>query len=121
MQTKSQSRKQPRTSSAHAAKRKLSPLARDIIEGMEEAAAHVSGEITLPVRYIEVPEQVDVKAIRSHTGLSQVEFARRYGFSPRSLQEWEQGRRKPESAARAYLLVIERDPKAVEAALYEHR
>ena len=88
---------------------------------MEEAAAHVRGEITLPVRYIEVPEQVDVKAIRSHTGLSQVEFARRYGFSPRSLQEWEQGRRKPESAARAYLLVIERDPKAVEAALYEHR
>ncbi len=88
---------------------------------MEEAAAHVRGEITLPVRYVEVPEQVEVKAIRSHTGLSQVEFARRCGFSPRSLQEWEQGRRKPESAARAYLLVIDRNPKAVEAALYQRR
>ena len=48
-------------------RRKLSPLALDIIVGMEEAAAHVRAEITLPVRYVEVPEQVDVKAIRSHT------------------------------------------------------
>ena len=78
------------------------------------------GEISLPVRYVEVPDQVDVKAIRAKSGLSQSEFARRYGFSPRSLQEWEQGRRRPESAVRAYLLVIDRNPRAVQGALRGH-
>jgi len=37
--------------------------------------------------------------------------------SPRSLQEWEQGRRRPESAVRAYLAVIDRNPEAVQKAL----
>ena len=36
---------------------------------------------------------------------------------PRSLQEWEQGRRRPESAVRAYLTVMDRNPEAVEKAL----
>ena len=36
---------------------------------------------------------------------------------PRSLQEWEQGRRRPESSVRAYLTVIDRNPEAVEKAL----
>jgi putative transcriptional regulator len=38
-------------------------------------------------------------------------------LSPRSLQEWEQGRRRPESAVRAYLTVIDRNPEAVEKTL----
>ena len=48
--------------------------------------------------------------------LSQAEFSRRYAVSPRSLREWEQGRRRPESAVRAYLTVIDRNPEAVEKA-----
>jgi hypothetical protein len=36
---------------------------------------------------------------------------------PRSLQEWEQGRTRPESAVRAYLTVMDRNPEAVEKAL----
>jgi DNA-binding transcriptional regulator YiaG len=43
-----------------------------------------------------------------------VEFSRRYAVSPRSLQKWEQGRRRPESAVRAHLTVIDRNPEAVE-------
>jgi len=69
------------------------------------------------MRYVEVPEDVDVRAIRSRLGLSQAEFSRLYVVSPRSLQKWEQGRRRPESAARAYLTVINRNPEAVEKAL----
>jgi putative transcriptional regulator len=60
---------------------------------------------------------VDVRAVRENSGLSQSEFAARYGFSLRTLQEWEQGRAQPDSAVRAYLLVIDRDPQAVQAAL----
>jgi DNA-binding transcriptional regulator YiaG len=58
-----------------------------------------------------------VREIRERQGLSQSEFARHFGLSLRSLQEWEQARRLPDVAVLAYLRVIERNPKAVEAAL----
>ena len=45
------------------------------------------------------------------------EFADHFGFSIRTLEKWEQGVRQPEGAARAYLVVIDRNPKAVEKAL----
>ena len=43
--------------------------------------------------------------------------ALRYVVSRRSRQEWEQGRRRPESAVRAYLTVMDRNPEAVEKTL----
>jgi putative transcriptional regulator len=95
----------------------LSRVGRDVVAGLREAAAHVRGEIELPTREYEVPGPVDVKAIRGKLGLSQSEFSRRYGFSVRTLQDWELGRSKPPSAARAYLIVIERCPETVERAL----
>jgi DNA-binding transcriptional regulator YiaG len=58
-----------------------------------------------------------VREIREGQGLSQSEFARQFGLSLRSLQQWEQARRLPDVAVLAYLRVIERNPKAVEAAL----
>ena len=96
---------------------KPSKLGRQIVEGLKLVEKHLEGAIKLPVRYVEVPDFLDVKAVREKSGLTQAEFARRYGISPRSLQEWEQGRRQPEGAVRAYLLVIERNPRAVENAL----
>ena len=96
---------------------KHSRMGKRLITAMKEVVAHVEGKVALPMRYIEIPEDVDVKAIRSRLGLSQAEFSRRYAVSQRSLQEWEQGRRRPEGAVRAYLTVIERNPKAVAAAL----
>lgn len=59
----------------------------------------------------------DVREVRARTGLSQAEFAERFGFSLRTLQEWEQGRAKPDSAVRAYLTVIDREPESVMKAL----
>ena len=75
------------------------------------------GEISLPARYYNVSGLVDVKRIRAKSGLSQSEFARRYGFSVRTLQDWELGRTQPPSAVRAYLTVIHRFPGTVEKAL----
>jgi len=98
-------------------KPKHSRAGRRLIAAMKEVVNHVEGKVALPIRYVEIPQDMDVKAIRSKLGLSQVEFSRRYAFSPRSLQEWEQGRRRPEGAVRAYLTVIERNPDAVEKAL----
>lgn len=98
-------------------KTKHSRMGKRLITAMREVVAHAEGKVALPMRYVDVPEDVDVKAIRSRLGLSQAEFSRRYAVSRRSLQEWEQGRRRPEGAVRAYLTVIERNPKAVEEAL----
>ena len=96
---------------------KHSRIGKRLINTMREVVDHVEGKIALPIRYAEIPEDVDVKAIRARLGLSQAEFSRRYGVSQRSLQEWEQGRRRPEGAVRAYLTVIQRNPKVVEETL----
>ncbi len=62
---------------------------------------------------------MDVKAIREELGKSQSEFALMIGVSVATLQNWEQGRRRPEGPARALLKVVARVPEAVEAALAE--
>jgi putative transcriptional regulator len=59
----------------------------------------------------------DAKAIRKLTGLSQTEFAWRFGFDVSALRDWEQKRRVPDRAARVLLAVIQYEPKAVERAL----
>lgn len=83
----------------------------------KEILAHVKGETKLTTRHIVLPDEVDVKSIRSKTGMSQGEFARAFCINPRTLQEWEQGRRKPDATTRAYLAVIDKNRKAVLDAL----
>ena len=58
-----------------------------------------------------------VKVVRRALGLSQEEFASRFRIPLGTLRDWEQGRKDPDAAAKAYLAVIARDPAAVTAAL----
>ena len=58
-----------------------------------------------------------VKVIRRAFGLSQEEFAARFHIPLGTLRDWEQGRKEPDAAARAYLAVIGRNPSAVSEAL----
>ena len=60
---------------------------------------------------VELPS--DVKQIREHLHLSQSAFAARMGVSIKTLQEWEQGRRKPSGPASALLRVANRHPEAL--------
>jgi len=117
MPTKRKSARSLKTSHAPTERARRSRVARDIISGLKEAVAFARGEISLPVRMVNVREPVDVRALRSKLGLSQSEFASQYGISLRTLQEWEQGRTSPDSTVRAYLTVIERNPQAVIEAL----
>jgi putative transcriptional regulator len=111
-------KKRPASSSKLSnARIKRSRVASDIITGLKEAAAFLHSDISLPVRLVSIAQSVDVAAIRSKLRMSQSEFASRYGFSVRTLQEWEQGRSQPDNAVRAYLTVIERNPAAVMEAL----
>jgi putative transcriptional regulator len=93
----------------------MSKFGQDLIQSAHEALVIAKGEAE-PSR-IFLPPKVDVAAIRKRTGLSQDKFARRYGFSPSAVRDWEQRRRNPEPAARTLLLVIDREPRAVERAL----
>lgn len=91
---------------------------RKIVNGLQEAVAHARGDGSVArVRVVRVPEQVDVKAIRQQLNLSQRQFASRFGFSLDALQNWEQGRRFPDSTARVLLKVIEHRHEVVEEAL----
>ena len=86
----------------------------DLIEAMKLVEAHQRGKIQLEQVW---PRPVDIKAIRKRVKMSQAEFSRAYHISKRALQEWEQGGRQPDSAARAYLMVIAKEPAVVRRAL----
>lgn len=89
-----------------------------IITGLKDAVRFARGNhANARVRSVEVPCPLDVQAIRQRQGLSQKAFAEKYGFSVATLRNWEQGHRAPTGASRVLLIVIERQPQAVEAAL----
>jgi putative transcriptional regulator len=58
-----------------------------------------------------------VRVIRRALKLSQEEFATRFRIPLGTLRDWEQGRKEPDAAARAYLMVIGHNPAAVAEAL----
>jgi len=95
-------------------------LGQDMIQGMREALAFARGEKNHGC-IVHIPKEIDVKAIRKRARMSQSEFSRSYGFSKRSLEQWEQGRRVPTGTARVLLTVIAREPKAVQRALQDTR
>jgi putative transcriptional regulator len=92
-------------------------LGREVEEALNEVLAHVRGEAALPSRIVDDPSNLRIVAVRKKLGLSRRKFAERYHLDPRTVQDWEQGRRTPDQAARVLLTVIEREPEAVERAL----
>jgi putative transcriptional regulator len=94
----------------------MSRAGHSIRRGLEQAVTYAQGQVTKGYR-VHVPAHVDVKAIRTKLGMTQQAFAARFGFSINTLRHWEQGKREPEGPTRAYLLVIDRAPHAVQRAL----
>ncbi len=109
------SKRSPR--SAAKRREKHSALGRRLIASARAALAHARGELDLPSYEVDVPKSVDTGALRRNLGLSQREFAARYGVHLATLQAWEQGRRRPDRTARVLLCVIAREPDAVRRAL----
>lgn len=54
-----------------------------------------------------------VVRVRLMSGLSQAQFAAALGVSKRTLEQWEQGRRKPSGAAKQLLKIVERHPEVL--------
>ena len=94
-----------------------STLGEKLLRSAQQARGWVNGKPgRARVTYVPVPE-VDVRKLRVGMGLSQTRFAAKFGFSLDSIQNWEQGHRRPEGPARVLLAVIARNPAAVEKAL----
>lgn len=75
-----------------------------------ESAKQMKGGRAARVTRIQVPQAAEA---RSRTGLSQPAFARLLGVSPRTLQDWEQGRREPTGAAKTLLRVAVSNPEVL--------
>jgi putative transcriptional regulator len=72
---------------------------------------------TMKASRITIIEPEDIRSIRHRLRKSQSEFALMIGVSVATLQNWEQGRRKPEGPAQALLRIAAKNPTAVAEAL----
>jgi putative transcriptional regulator len=95
----------------------MSNLGKKLIIAAKQGVAIARGEASPDSYRLHVPAEIDVRAMRQKLGLTQEEFAIRYGLTLARVRDWEQNRSSPDGAVRAYLKVIEREPKAVERAL----
>jgi len=88
-----------------------------ISEGLNEALQVAKGEASPRAHYFS--GAIDVKAIRAKTGLTQKDFALTFGFGIDQIRQWEQGRVQPAQGAKAYLLLINKDPSYVASSLMQ--
>jgi len=92
---------------------------RDLEEAFKELAAYLRGEIE--VESYEVADDsltpMRIKAIRRKVASSTRDFERTFRISARTMEAYEQGRRRPDAAMQTLLRVIEREPAAVRRAL----
>ena len=88
-----------------------------IAAGLSDAIGYVEGSADASRFRVHVPAHVDVKAIRNKLKLSQEAFAARYGFSVGRIRDWEQNRSSIDTPSRILLLVIDKEPEAIDRAL----
>jgi putative transcriptional regulator len=92
---------------------------RDLEEAFKELAAYLRGEIEADS--YEVPDDLltpgRIKEIRRKVARSTKEFERNFRISARTMEAYEQGRRRPDAAMETLLRVIDREPAAVRRAL----
>jgi putative transcriptional regulator len=102
-------------------KKRFNKTEASILKSLNEAVRWASGEKVPGVKthQVQVPAKLDVKAIRTRLGMSQIQFAHSFGFSASTLRNWEQGTRKPETTARILLTIIGRAPSIVQRVLNE--
>lgn len=92
-----------------------------LVKALEEVHSYLKGESSEGYVVSIRRPKLDVREIRERLGLSQQEFAIRFGISVKTLRNWEQGHRQPEGPARAYLTVIKNNADAVLEALEKDR
>jgi putative transcriptional regulator len=95
----------------------MSKAGKRLIESAQQALDFVEGAADAQEYRVHIPEEIDVKSIRESLNMSQAEFAEHFGFSVRTLQEWEQNRSVPRGVAKNFLILLQREPDMVRNAL----
>ena len=91
-------------------------VAARVMKGLEEARDHAMGK-DVPGLVEHLADDIDVASIRKKTKLSQAAFARMIAVKLPTLQNWEQGRRKPDGPARVLLTMVDEKPNIVVSTL----
>jgi putative transcriptional regulator len=94
----------------------MTKMVEDLKRGLSEVDAFLGG--AKAGFRVSLPADIDVKSIRKGLHMTQQKFSDAFGFSLDSVKHWEGGRRTPEAPARAFLMVIAKNPQAVIAALH---
>ncbi len=97
----------------------MSRLEKELL--IRDARRNIGEELVLAIRDVKAGqhgasykvEANEIVAARLKAGLSQAQFAAALNISPRTLQQWEQGRRHPSGAAETLLKVVARHPKVL--------
>ena len=84
-------------------------IGQEILEGIKEIKRFKKGELKLIARALSEPSPA--KTIRKRLKISQSAFASLMGVSPRTIQDWEQGRRTPQGPAKSLLRIAEQHPE----------
>jgi putative transcriptional regulator len=100
-------------------KKQKRSLFNELMEGLGDLAAQREGKITLRQQVVELapaPEvtAAEVLALRERLHLSRPVFARYLRTNPRTLENWEQGRAKPNAQAALLIRLVEKFPDTVE-------
>ncbi len=85
-------------------------LFEELKQSLHEANLIKRGQLK-PGRVYQVDPESDIVRVRGKLGLSQSKFAAILGISADTLQNWEQGRRKPTGPAKVLLRIAERHPE----------
>lgn len=97
----------------------MSDAGKRLIESAQQALAFARGTADIKDYQEHIPEEIDVRKVRESLGMSQSEFAAYFGFSVRTLQEWEQGRSNPHEVAKNFLILLKREPEPVRKVLVD--
>ena len=88
-------------------------MKKDNFESLERALGEVEAYRAGKRVGFRVHEPVDVRQVRAATKLTRTRFAERFGLDSRTVEQWEQGRRKPDKSSETFLRLIETAPDTV--------
>ncbi len=91
----------------------------EISDGFDALAQERKGKITLRTHHVQAPASVDITAaelvaLRQRLNVSRPVLAARLRTNPRTLENWEQGRAKPNAQAALLIRLVERFPETMD-------
>lgn len=91
----------------------------ELMQGLDDLADARTGKQTLRTHEVEMNPAPDVTAdevlaLRERLHLSRAVFARYLRTNPRTLENWEQGRAKPNAQAALLIRLVDKFPETVE-------